>query len=112
MKNKNKENEKNKNEKMNNEKICHDEKCPFHGTLSVRGRYFQGIVKKIFGKRAVVEFERFIYYKKYERYAKARTRLHAYIPSCLDIAIGNIVKVGECRRLSKIMHFVVLKKIK
>lgn len=93
---------------------CSDKKCPFHGNLKVRGRYFKGIVKKIVGKRAVIEFERLIYYKKYERFAKFKTKLHAYMPECLrkNIAIGDLVKIGECRPLSKIMHFVVVEKIK
>ncbi|MGB9708347.1 MAG: 30S ribosomal protein S17 [Candidatus Pacearchaeota archaeon] len=93
---------------------CKDLKCPKHGNLSVHGRNFQGTVKKIVGKRVVIEFERLIYYKKYERFAKARTKLHAYLPDCLrkKIIVGDVVKIGECRPLSKIMHFVVMEKLK
>ena len=93
---------------------CKDKKCPFHGKLKVRGKLFEGTVKKIVQNRAVVEFERLIYYRKYERYAKAKTRLHAYIPECLrkEINVSDKVVVGECRPLSKIIHFVVLKKLK
>ncbi len=99
--------------KEENEK-CDDKKCPLHGELSIRGRHFKGIVKKIVGRRAVVEFERLIYIKKYERFAKASTRLHAYLSKCLadKIKIGDTVEIGECRPLSKIMHFAVIKKIK
>lgn len=92
------------------EKKCQDRKCPCH--LSIRGRYFQGTVKKIVGKRAVVELCRFVHYKKYERYTKATTKLHARIPNCLEIKANDFVEIGECRPLSKIMHFVVLRKIK
>ena len=93
---------------------CKDKKCPFHGKLKVRGKLFEGTVKKIVQNRAVVEFERLIYYRKYERYAKAKTRLHAYIPECLrkEINVSDKVVVGECRPLSKFIHFVVLKKLK
>jgi len=89
---------------------CEDERCPFHGSLSVRGRHFKGTVKKIIGRRAVIEFKRSVFFKKYERYAKGKTKLHAYIPSCLSekIKTGTIVEIGECRHLSKIMSFVVL----
>jgi len=100
---------------MKNEKSkCKDEKCPFHGTLRVRGRSFVGKVKKIYNKRAVVEFERFVYHPKYERYSKARTRLHARIPECLSdkINLNSTVKVSECRPISKIIHFVVVEKLK
>jgi len=93
---------------------CNDKRCPFHGQLSIRGRYFEGYVKKIVGSRAVIEFERFVYYRKYERFARAYSRLHAHIPKCLaeKIRVGDLVKVGECRPLSKIIHFVVVEKIK
>lgn len=93
---------------------CEDKKCPFHGQLSVRGRHFEGTVKKIIGSRAVIEFGRLIHSKKYERFAKAKTKLHAYIPSCLrkTIALGDSVRIRECRPLSKILHFIVMEKIK
>ncbi|MEM1535879.1 MAG: 30S ribosomal protein S17 [Candidatus Pacearchaeota archaeon] len=96
------------------EYTCKDKKCPFHGKLSTRGRIFKGTVKKIHDSRAVVEFTRFVYYKKYERYAKAKTRLHAHIPACMlkDIKPGDTVKVSECRPLSKIIHFVVIEIVK
>jgi len=93
---------------------CKDKKCPFHGSLSVRGRYFKGIVKKILGKLAVIEFERLIYYPKYERFAKAKTKLHAYLPDCMKktIVVGDLVKIRECRPISKIMNFIVVERIK
>ena len=104
---------KNEEKKVEKKIECHDKNCPIHGQLSARGKSFQGTVKKIVGARAVIEFSRLIYYKKYERYAKARTRLHAYMPECFrdKIKKDDLVKIMECRPLSKIMHFVVIKKI-
>lgn len=88
-----------------------EKRCPWHGDVRIRGRHFEGFVKKIVGQRAVVEWQRFIYYPKYERYAKARSKAHAYIPKCIlgTIKTGDYVEIGECRPLSKIMHFIVLK---
>ena len=82
--------------------------------ISPRGRTFEGIVKKKFHKRITIEFERMIYVKKYERYAKSRTRIHARLPEIMEkeINIGDLIKVQECRPLSKIIHFIVIKKIK
>ena len=93
---------------------CKDIKCPFHGELSVRGRTFQGTVLKKFPKRIVIGFERTIYVQKYERYAKSRTKLHARLPDCLahEIQIGDYVEIKECRPLSRIVSFVVIKKIR
>jgi small subunit ribosomal protein S17 len=88
---------------------CNDEKCPVHGTLPVRGRRFKGYVTKIYSKNATIEFERFTYIPKYERYAKAKTRLHAHIPECIvpSVKIGSYVEIGECRPLSKTIHHVI-----
>jgi len=93
--------------------VCKDKNCPFHGKLSTRGRKFRGYVTKKFPTRVVIEFERIIYYKKYERYAKARTKLHAHLPACLadKINVGDYVEIAECRPLSKIIHFVATRKL-
>ena len=82
--------------------------------ICTRGRTFEGVVKKKFHKRIVIEFERMIHVRKYERYAKSRTKIHARLPESLekDINIGDLIKVQECRPLSKIIHFIVIKKIK
>ena len=79
-----------------------------------RGRTFEGIVKKKFHKRVVIEFERMIYVQKYERYAKSRTRIHVRLPEILEkeINIGDLIKVQECRPLSKMIHFIAIKEIK
>jgi ribosomal protein S17 len=81
-------------EKQN--KIECEKKCPVHGEISVRGRHFRGFVKKIFGQRAVVEWQRFIYYPKYERFAKTKSKAHAYIPKCLaaEIKVGDYIEIG------------------
>lgn len=94
--------------------MCSDIDCPTHGELSVRGRAFNGKVIRKFHKRIVIEFERTDYIRKYERYVKLRTRLHARLPVCIDkeINIGDYVRIMECRPLSKIIHFVVIEKIK
>ena len=88
--------------------------CPVHGNLRVRGRSFEGSVIKKFPKRVTLVFGRTMYIRKYERYAKATTKLHARLPPCMeqDINIGDVIRVTECRPLSKIIHFVVVAKLK
>lgn len=82
--------------------------------IGTRGRLFEGVVTKKFPKRIVIEFERMIYVRKYERYARLKTKIHARLPDAMDkeINIGDLVRVQECRPLSKIIHFVVIQKIK
>ncbi len=81
--------------------------------INARGRTFEGEVTKKFSKRIVLESERTIYIKKYERYSMSRTKIHARLPESMEkeIEIGDKVKVQECRPLSKLIHFIVIKKI-
>lgn len=104
---------------MNNQKsevkeVACSAQCPVHGNLSARGRSFEGTVIKKFPKRITIMFERTVYVNKYERYAKAKTKLHARLPACIEqqVQIGDYVRITECRPLSKIIHFVVVEKIR
>jgi len=92
---------------------CTDKFCPEHGHISLRGRSFKGRVISKHPKRVAIEFERTLYIKKYERYSKKKTKLHARLPDCLshDINIGDYIEIRECRPISKIIHFIVVKKI-
>jgi len=51
-------------------------------------------------------------FPKYERFAKKKTRLHARIPHDMTIHVGDLVRVRECRPLSKIIHFMVTDVVK
>jgi ribosomal protein S17 len=82
--------------------------------IATRGRTFEGTVTKKFPMRIVLEFERVVRVPKYERFCKKKTRLHARLPDSMaaDINVGDYVQLKECRRLSKLIHFVVIKKIR
>jgi len=86
------------------------EKIPY----STRGRKFEGYVIRKFDQRVTILFERVRYIPKYERYAKSQTKIHARLPALLkdQIKIGDYIQVEECRPLSKIIHHVVIKKIR
>jgi len=96
--------------------VCADNFCPIHGVnkLKLRGRTFEGWVTKKPHGRVVIEFERVLYISKYERYEKRKTKLHARLPDCMKdkIQLGDLIEIAECRPLSKIIHFIVTKKIK
>ncbi|MEK6925672.1 MAG: 30S ribosomal protein S17 [Nanoarchaeota archaeon] len=93
---------------------CSDRRCHIHGKLKTRGKTFEGAVTRKFPKRVTIEFERMIYVRKYERYARFKTKIHAMLPDCMkdSINIGDYIKIQECRPLSKIIHFAVISKIK
>ena len=103
--------------KISGNKIeCKDKLCPFHGenALKLRGRVFEGeVIKKLKG-RLTISFERTLYVPKFERYEKRRTKLHARLPDCLDneISVGDYIQIAETRPISKMIHFVVVKKIR
>lgn len=97
-------------------KKCGDQFCPIHGIkkLKLRGRVFRGeVVKKLHG-RVSIQFERTIYIRKYERYEKGKTKLHARLPECLEdgVNVGDLVEIAETRPLSKMIHFVVTKLVR
>jgi len=91
---------------------CTDRNCPFHGTLSVRGRTFEGVVMSDKMQRTVVvELEHVHKVAKYERYERRTSRHAAHNPPCISARTGDRVKIAECRRLSKTVSFVVVGKL-
>lgn len=82
--------------------------------IRTRGKTFQGIVTRKFYKRITIELERMVYVRKYERYAKMKTKIHARLPEEFEkeVNVGDLVKIQECRPLSKIVHFVFIEKLK
>ncbi|HJJ21450.1 MAG: 30S ribosomal protein S17 [Candidatus Nitrosopumilus limneticus] len=86
-----------------------DKKNPFNGTLSIRGKLFEGTVVKAKGKSTVVlEKEDPIYFSKYKRYARGTSKIHAHVPSNLHVNEGDKVVAAECRPLAKSVSFVVI----
>jgi small subunit ribosomal protein S17 len=90
-------------------KACEDEFCPFHGTLSVRGKLLTGTVSSAKAPKMVVvsrEYPRAV--TKYKRFQRSRSNVHAYLPSCVEVKEGDEVRIAECRRLAKTVSFVVI----
>jgi small subunit ribosomal protein S17 len=90
-------------------KKCSDERCPFHGSIKVRGKILSGRVVSTAGKNFVVVEMRYLHrLGKYSRGERRRSRLSAHLPPCLDAREGDEVTIGECRPLSKSISFVVV----
>ena len=91
------------------EKECDDVKCPFHGSLPVRGQVITGkVVSDRMQGSVVVERDYLHYVRKYKRYEKRSSRIHAHSPPCLGVKVGDQVRIAECRPLSKTKTFVVV----
>ncbi len=94
------------------EKRCEDRFCPYHGKLSVRGIILDvQIVSRKMQGTVVVKRERRHYIKKYQRYEKRTSRYLAHLPGCIDVDVGDMVRIVECRPLSKSTSFVVIGRI-
>ena len=93
------------------EKECDDINCPFHGALPVRGQILEGEVVSDKAPKTVVVLRSYLKkIAKYERYEKRQSKIHAHNPPCINAKVGDIVKIAECRPLSKTKSFVVVEK--
>jgi small subunit ribosomal protein S17 len=91
---------------------CNDPKCPFHGNLPVRTKVLEGkVVSAKMRKTVVVQRDYLHYIPKYIRYERRRSRISAHNPPCIAAKEGDIVKIAECRPLSKTVSHVVIEKV-
>ncbi len=91
---------------------CDDKNCPFHGSISLRGKTFVGtVIKSKMRKTAVVSWNSTRFVPKYERYEKTRTRIKVHNSPCINAREGDTVKIIETRPISKTKTFVIIEKI-
>jgi small subunit ribosomal protein S17 len=50
--------------------------------------------------------------RKYKRYERSRSNVHAFLPSCIDVKEGDEVKIAECKPISKTISFVTVEVMK
>ena len=95
-------------------KECNDKDCPFHGTTRIRGKITSGVVVSKKSRNTVIIRRNYVQFiKKYQRYERRNTRLACHLPDCLrnEINLGDLIRVGESRKLSNTKAFIVLEKI-
>jgi len=93
-------------------KQCEDSRCPFHGSLSVRGRLLEGTVVTDKMRSTVTVRRDYVHYiSKYLRSERRHSSIPAHNPPCIDAKVGDHVKLIECRPLSKVVSFVVIEKL-
>jgi len=95
-------------------KECNDKYCPFHGTTRIRGKITQGIVVSKKSRNTIIIRQDYLQFvKKYQRYERRNSRLSCHLPECLrtEIDVGDLVRVGESRKISKTKAFIVLDKL-
>jgi small subunit ribosomal protein S17 len=90
-------------------RACKDPKCPFHGSLRVRGSVFDGsVVSAKMKDTVVVERAHLRFIPKYERFESRTSRILAHNPPCIAAPEGASVRIAECRPLSKKVAFCVV----
>ena len=77
--------------------------------LVTRGRVFVGtVLSSKAQKTAVVEWEHKKFIHKFERNLRKRKRVKAHVPDGVELTKGDVVKIKECRPISKTKHFIVI----
>ena len=91
---------------------CSDVNCPFHGSLSIRGQVITGEVSSDKMQGSILVKKEFRHHvPKYDRYETRTSIYPAHCPPCLKIAVGDKVRIAECRPLSKTISFVAIEKL-
>ena len=86
-----------------------DQKCPFTGNVSIRGRIIRARVRSTKMKRSIVIRRNYLHYiNKYQRYMKRHKNFTVHCSPCFEPAVGDEVIVGQCRPLSKTVRYNVL----
>lgn len=89
-----------------------DKKCPFTGSVSIRGRILSGIVKSTKMHRTIIVRRNYVHFiKKYGRYEKRHGNIAAHVSPAFRVSDGDTVVIGQCRPLSKTVRFNVLRVI-
>ncbi len=80
--------------------------------FATRGRIFTGkVISNKMAKTAKIQWDRRSYLYKYERYQKKRSAVMAHIPEGMNVAIGDTVKIAECKPISKTKNFIIIERI-
>ena len=91
------------------ERQCNDIHCPFHGRMSIRGKLFDGKVTSNKAKQTItLQKEAPVYFNKFKRYARSKNTIHAHVPECITVELGDYVRTAECRPISKAVSYVVV----
>ena len=81
--------------------------------IKVRGNIIEGIVVSTKPKNtAIIQREYLKFIPKYERYERRRTKINAHLPEGMEVKVGDKVRIGETRKISKTKSFIVMEVLK
>ena len=77
--------------------------------MSIRGKIFEGtVINAKANGTIVIQKESPIYFKKFKRFGRSKNKIHAHVPSNINVEEGDYVIAAECRPISKSVSFVVV----
>ena len=86
-----------------------DKKCPFTGSVTIRGRILKGLVISTKMKRTIIVRRDYLHYiVKYRRFEKRHKNIAVHCSPAFHVKDGDVVTIGECRPLSKTVRFNVV----
>jgi small subunit ribosomal protein S17 len=86
---------------------------PKNENWPVRGNVFEGVVTSAKAPKTVTVRRDLVHFvSKYERYKKSSSKLKAHVPESMTVKEGDVVRIGETRKISKTKNFIVLEVLK
>ncbi len=93
-------------------KGAEDRNCPFYGDIKLRGRIFTAtVISSKVPKTATVRRYRRHYVPKYQRFEKRVSKIRVHNPTSINAKEGDVVRISECRPISKTKRFVIIEKL-
>ncbi len=99
-----------KREKVHTEKLKHESRKQ-GAAIPVRGAVLEGtVVSDKMQKTVTVRVDYIIKVQKYDRMKRRHMKIKARNPPEIGAKAGDVVRIAECRPLSKTVHFIVIEK--
>merc|ERR1712006_76185 len=90
-----------------------DKKCPWTGSVNIRGKLITGVIKSAKMKNTVIIRKDYLHYiKKYIRFEKRHKNTPIHVSPAFRVKQGDEILAGQCRPLSKTVRFNMLKVIR
>ena len=79
-----------------------DKKCPWTGSVNIRGKLITGVVKTTKMKNTVIIRKDYLHYiKKYNRFEKRHKNTPVHVSPAFRLKQGDEILAGQCRPISK-----------
>ena len=80
--------------------------------VRTHGRSYVGrVISDKMNATVIVAWDRKIFVPKYERYMVRKSKVNAHNPDSISAREGDIVRIKQCRPLSKTKNFIVVEKL-